>query len=94
MKLFLLSSIGERHEDRIPIGIFSSFDEIDKYILKSSCVSFFESQEIESDYDDKALEIFVYYKDKDRLDEEKEYDVQYVVESFHLNNKVNLNETT
>jgi len=80
VKLFLLSKIGERHEDRIPIGIFSSFDEIDKYILKSPCVSFFESQEIESD--DKAVEIFV-----------NEYEEHYVVESFDLDDKV-MNEIT
>ena len=80
MKLFLLSKIGERHEDRIPIGISSSFDEIDKYILKSPCVSFFESQEIESD--DKAVEIFV-----------NEYEEHYVVESFDLDDKV-MNEIT
>lgn len=82
MKLFLLSKIGERHEDRIPIGIFSSFDEIDKYILKSPCVSFFESQEIEFDYDNKAVEIFV-----------NEYEEHYVVESFDLDDKV-MNEIT
>ncbi len=85
MKLFLLSSIGERHEDRIPIGIFSSMENVYKYIHFQSLtpVSFTESEEIESDYDDKAVEIFV--------NEDEEH---YIVESFDLDDKVNLNETT
>lgn len=81
MKLFLLSKIGERHEDRIPIGIFSSMENLYEWIHKDPNVSFTESEEIESDYDNKAIEIFV--------NEDEEH---YIVESFNLNNKVNLNE--
>lgn len=93
MKLFLLSSIGERHEDRIPIGIFTSLENIMNHIHDDPNVSFTESNEIESDYDDKAVEIYVYFEDR-QDGEEIDFDEQYIVESFDLDNKVNLNEAT
>ncbi len=60
MKLLLLSTEGERHEDRLPEGIFSSLDKIKKYIAGNNTVQFREFIE-ESDYSKSAIKLYVYY---------------------------------
>lgn len=82
MKLFLLSSIDERHENRIPEGVFSSLENLYEWIFMNSNVSFTESKEIEGDFE--TIEIVVYFKE---TDEENEHGKYYIVESFYLDKK-------
>ena len=65
--MILLSSIGERHEDRIPEGIFTSLDEVIKYLLEDPNICFVETNIEGSDYDDYATVIYCYDYTKDKL---------------------------
>ncbi len=86
--MILLSFLGERHEDRIPEGIFTSLDEALKFILEDPNVSFIETFVVESDYDDKAVEIYWYDSSKNKSDPQKEFDGYYIAEFFNVNNRV------
>ncbi len=86
--MILLSSIGERHEDRIPEGIFTSLDEVIKYLLEDPNICFVETNIEGSDYDDYATVIYCYDYTKDKSDSQKEYDDYYIAEYFNVNNRV------
>ena len=86
--MILLSFIGERHEDRIPEGIFTSLNEALEYILENPNVSFIETLVVRSDYDTEAVEIYCYDHSKNKSDPQKEFDSYYIAEFFHVNNRV------
>lgn len=84
MKLILLSSEGERHEDRIPEGIFSSLDSAINWILKKNPNHYIEKSIVETDYDNEATDIYLYHNSWDISDDEKEYEANYIAEYFYL----------
>ncbi len=86
--MILLSFLGERHEDRIPEGIFTSLNEAVEFILEDPNVSFIETFVVQSDYDNEAVEIYCYDHSKDKSDSQKEFDNYYIAEFFNVNNRV------
>jgi len=42
MQVYFVSEEGARHEDHLPLGIFSSFEEVEKWFL-SLCANYFEN---------------------------------------------------
>ena len=93
MKLFLLSTIGERHEDRIPQGIFESITKIKEYLqdlLSDDNDVQFTEEIVYSDYDQTAIElrVFYYYENEawSLLDKSNiEPDEFYIIEKWDLN---------
>ena len=84
MKLILLSSEGERHEDRIPEGIFSSLDSAINWILKKNPDHYVVKHTIQTDYDNEAIDIYVYHNSWNISDDEKECEANFIAESFYL----------
>ena len=88
MKLFLLSSIGERHEDRLPEGIFSSLEKIKEFLTVAD--SFVSERLVATDYNRSAVELILFYSSKEefeKLSEEEQNEIEcefYVAEQFEL----------
>lgn len=77
--MYLLSQYGERHEDRIPEGIFSSLDKIVNYLTKYASNEdegdfFIDDTVVETDYDHSAIEFVILYISKDKFEELVEND--------------------
>lgn len=87
--MYLLSQYGERHEDRIPEGIFSSLDKIKEFLDVKD--SFIDEMSFVSDYDESAIELTVVYSSReefDKLSEEEKCNIDceiYIAEQFELN---------
>ena len=88
--MYLLSQYGERHEDRLPEGIFSSLDKIRYYLTVED--SFIDEMSFVSDYDESAIALTVVYSSReefDKLSEEQKYSIDcevYIAEQFELDN--------
>lgn len=86
--MYLLSQYGERHEDRLPEGIFSSSDKIREFLKIED--SFIEEISVNSDYNDSAIAFTVIYSSKEeyeKLSSEAQNNVEceaYIAEQFEL----------
>lgn len=86
--MYLLSQYGERHEDRLPEGIFSSLDKIREYLTLED--SFIDEMSFVSDYDESAIALTVVYSSReefDKLSEEEKYNIDcevYIAERWEL----------
>lgn len=86
--MYLLSQYGERHEDRLPEGIFSSLNKIREYLTTED--SFIDEMLFASDYNKSAIALTVTYSSReefDKLSEEEKYNIDcdlYIAEQFEL----------
>jgi hypothetical protein len=88
--MYLLSQYGERHEDRLPEGIFSSLEKIKEFLTVTD--SFVSERLVATDYDNSAVELILFYSSEeefDKLSEEEKGKVEfewYIAEQFELDN--------
>lgn len=88
--MYLLSQYGERHEDRLPEGIFSSLNKIREHLTVEN--SFIDEMSFVSDYDESAISLTVVYSSReefDKLSEEEKYNIEcevYIAEQFESDN--------
>lgn len=86
--MYLLSSYGERHEDRLPEGIFSSLDKIREYLTVED--SFITERLVNTDYNNSAVELILFYLSKEefeKLSEEEQDEIDcafYIAEQWEL----------
>lgn len=78
MKVYLLSTIGERHEDRLPKGIFSSYESCNNYLKNLHPEAKFVSTNYSSGDYGSGMEIDI------EVNEEEHY--IYLLEEFFLDN--------
>lgn len=85
--MYLLSQYGERHEDRLPEGIFSSLEKIKEFLTVTD--SFVSERLVATDYNRSAVELILFYSSKEEFENYLKKNKMKLNVNFMLRNNSN-----